>query len=169
MMAKPKSDFLLDLATGDCLGSFKGIDPIPEEDGLVNVKYIPINTLFKVEIIKAIPEHAIKRIMSNKRTFTVILENSKGESPFLDKLLGMRAESINELREKLSEKELESRTAQYKAKESKDTLDKQKQRERERSRSSGGGGLYPGQRRLFGSTVQRQQPRVVDDDSLEDI
>jgi hypothetical protein len=166
-MSKVKSDFLLDLATGDCLGAFKGIEPVPEEEGLVNVKYIPMNSFFKQQVIKAIPREAIKRIMSNTMTYTVILENSKGESPFLEKLLGMQRESINEMREKLSDKDFESRTAQYKAKESKESLDRIKQKERERSRQSN----YPtfAGRTLFGQGGFPQQRPTSEIRELEDL
>lgn len=168
-----KKDILIDLNTW-ALGIFEKIVPVKGETDLVDVYYRPwgdrIITALKPRIIKSIPERAIVRdappqdIDGVPVGIVFITENSRGERYGIDRIIGRLTDSINQYREKLTDEQLKSRTAQHLASESEKSLDRQRKKENERrAQRSGFVWNQPGYR---GPSSQPQDNQYSDYDRI---
>jgi hypothetical protein len=146
---KKQADFFIDFNSG-AVGSFVKTTPVVGEQDLVDVWYVPLGFKIKPRKIRSIPRKALiscqigGELDGCQNSYTVILENAKGEAELLEAIGLKFGAKISEISEELNEERYKSRTAQHKAKESEESLDKQKKKEIERSRSGGGGigGVY---------------------------
>jgi len=156
-----KKPRFIDLVYG-LAGSYIGFEELKGEDGLVRPIIVPFNSLKAIHYPDTVHKEALTTITigdPNKRgsseQVVVLLENSRGESPFMEQLRRQTSESISSYKDKLAEKDLEIMTQKIRASHSKSESQKQVATDLELHEKKHGEREYDDTGSRFGSRVNR--------------